>query len=377
MNRILVITNQSSGYLTTNIANAFVSSQKYDQVVLMAGNEISPLLKLDPSVIVAKIPPYDKQSFKARALSWIKGTIKIIRLVRKNYHDAELFLISNPPTVAFVPLFLKNKYSTLVYDVYPNGLVDAGFISKKNIIFKIWATRNKKFFKNAQRVFTITKGMADSIASYCDRGKIEVVSLWSNPNLPVLNLKKEDNVFLRENNLIGKFVIMYSGNIGKGHDLDVLVDVANILKDFNDIVFLFVGEGYLKPIIKEKADNYKLTNVLLLPYQDRSVLPYSLSCPDLAVVSTNKQSGKVCIPSKTFDSMRLGRPILCIAEDDSDIANLVRMHNIGKSFSREQVQDISDFILDMYNHPEKLEEFKKSSLEAAKHYSSELAKKFL
>lgn len=375
--RKVVIVNQSSGYLTTEIANAFWDSGKYDSVVLMLGNDVSNGLRLDKSVSIVKIPPYNKRSFKTRLLSWLNGTFSVIKQVRRMYRDAELFLISNPPTVSFIPLFLRNKYSTLIYDVYPNGLVDGGFISKKNIIYKIWAARNKRFFKNAQRVFTITSGMADTIASYCDRDKIEVVSLWSNPNIPVLNLKKEDNIFLKEYNLVGKFIVMYSGNIGKGHDLDVLVDVANILREYKDIVFVFVGEGYLKPIIKGKAEKYELNNVLLMPYQDRAMLPYSLSCSDLAVVSTNKQSGKVCIPSKTFDLMRLGRPILCIAEDDSDIANLLRKHNIGKSFTREQTKEISAFILHVYNHPEELDEFSRSSFEAAKNYTSELAYKFI
>lgn len=373
----ILITNQSSGYLTTEIANAFVRSGKYEKVALASGNEISPLLKLDPSVCVEKMPDYNKDSIKTRTKSWIKGARWIVKMAKGKYKDYDLFLISNPPTVAFASLFIKNNYSTLIFDVYPNGLAEGGFVTPSSAIYRLWAKCNKKYYRKAKYVFTITEGMKKSISAYCPIEKIEVVELWGNPNLPVLNVPKEENCFLIDNNLVGKFVIMYSGNIGKGHDLDVLVDVAERLKEHEDIVFLFVGDGFLKPIIQKKVADYGVKNVIMLPYQDRSVLPYSLSCSDISVVSTNKQSGKVCIPSKTFDLIRLGRPILCIAEDDSDIAIFVNKNKIGKAFSCEQVDLISNFILEMHDNPEKLKKYQEASLEAAKLYTSELANKYV
>lgn len=375
--RKILITNQSAGYLTTEIANAFIRSGKYDEVVLAVGNEISPLLKLDERVIVEKMPKYDKTSISKRTMSWFQGAKWIVSKVKKKYKGFELFLISNPPTIAFATMFLKNRYSTLIYDVYPNGLVDGGFIKKNNLIYQLWARRNKKFFGNADHVFTITEGMKNTISDYCPIEKIEVVELWSNPNLPYLNVSQNDNKFILENGLLGKFIIMYSGNIGKGHDLDVLVDVAQKLQGYKNIVFLFVGDGYLKPIIEQKANEYGLNNVIMLPYQERSMLPYSLSCSDLAVVSTNKQSGKVCIPSKIFDLIKLGRPIFCIAEPDSDISQFVNKHKVGKSFSREQVDKMVDFILTMYENQDELVKFSKASLCASLHYTSDLAKKFI
>ena len=134
--RKILITNQSTGYLTTEIANAFVHSGNFEKVVIASGNEISPLLKLDKSIYIEQMPAYKKNSIFSRTLSWIKGAIWIVYMARGKYRDYELFLISNPPTVTFSSLFINNKYSTLIYDVYPNGLADCGFISKHNIIYK-------------------------------------------------------------------------------------------------------------------------------------------------------------------------------------------------------------------------------------------------
>lgn len=373
----LLIVNQSANYLMEDVARAFLDSGEYEKVVLMVGNPKDVSSVQSFGIEVVGMYPYDRSSFKTRLKSWVKGAKEIVKKVRKKYKDYELFLVSNPPTVAFSTKFFNNKYSTLIYDVYPNGLSDGGFVSKKNPIYKIWAHRNRKFFAQAERVFTITEGMKQTISTYCSKEKIEVVELWGDSSLPVLNVPKEENRFVIENGLKDKFIVMYSGNIGKGHDLDVLVDVAEKLKQYPDIVFLFVGRGYLKPIIEKKVADYGLKNVVLLPYQEKSVLPYSLSCSDLSIVSTNKKGGKVCIPSKTFDLIRLGKPLLCVAEPDSDIALFVKKHNIGENFSREQVDDMTTFILDLRNYPEKLLKYSKASIEASSKYTSEMAKRFV
>lgn len=375
--RNILFVNQTSGYLTVDIVNAFIQSGTYNQVVLATGNEISPLLKLDSSVRLERLPFYNMKSFLTRALSWISATTKIVWLVWTKYRNFELFLISNPPTIAFAPLFFRNKYSTLIYDIYPNGLVDSGMIKESNLIYRIWAHRNRSFFERATYVYTITPGMAETLSRYCPKENIEVVELWSNPNLPVLQLAKRDNTFVQQHHLEDKFIVMYSGNMGRGHDLDKLVDVANLLKDYSDIIFVLIGDGYLKPIICDKMKQYQLGNILVLPYQDRAMLPYSLSSPDIAVVSTNKKSGKACIPSKVFDSIKLGRPIMSIAEHDSDIARLINKYNIGKNFSSDEIQEMAAFILDLSKNQDILSKYSAASFEAAKEHTADLANKFI
>lgn len=373
----LLIVNQSANYLMEDIARAFKNSGKYEKVVLMVGNPDNIDRVRTHGIDVVGMYPYERNSFKSRFTSWVKGAMQIVREVRKNYKDYELFLVSNPPTIAFSVKYFKNKYSILIYDVYPNGLSDGGFVKKSNIIYRIWAKRNIKFLAEAEHVYTITEGMKETIGEYCHKEKIEVVELWGDSSLPILNVPKAENIFLIENGIVGKFIIMYSGNIGKGHDLDILIDVANELKKYKEILFLFVGQGYLKPVIEKKITEYGLRNVLMLPYQDKSILPYSLSCSDISVVSTNKQTGLVCIPSKTFDLIRLGKPVLCIAEPNSDISNFVKKHEIGQSFSRDQVDEMVNFILDMYKNPERLRKFREASSETAKSYTSELANRFV
>lgn len=376
--RKVLLVNQASRALMVEIVNAHADSGLYDEVVLACGNEIPARFRLNPAVKLQKIAKYNTKSTITRTLSWIKATIKLVFLCWFKYRKYELFLVSNPPTSSFVTRFCRNKYDTLIYDVYPDGLAITGFMTPNNIIYKLWAKHNRKFYKKARHVFTITEGMAKTISQYCPADKIEVVSLWSDPNLAVIKEPFSVNRFRVEQKITDKFVVMYSGNIGRGHDLLCLIEAAKKLESYDDILFYFIGEGYLKPILQERAKELGLEKTCrFLPYQPLEMLPYSLSSSNIAVVSTSVKGGDESIPSKVFDLIKIGKPVLCIAEQNSEIAKLVNKHNIGSCISSRSVDEITQFILDSYNNPELLLEYSKNAEDCSKLYTNDLAKQFV
>ena len=376
--RKVLLVNQASRALMVEIVNAYTTSGLYDEVVLACGNEIPEKFHLDSRVKLQKIAKYNTKSTITRTLSWIKATIKLVFLCWFKYRKYELFLVSNPPTSSLVTRFCRNKYDTLIYDVYPDGLAITGFMTPNNIIYKLWAKHNRKFYKKARHVFTITEGMAKTISQYCQADKIEVVSLWSDPNLTVIKEPFSVNRFRVEQKITDKFVVMYSGNIGRGHDLLCLIEAAKKLESYDDILFYFIGEGYLKPILQERAKELGLEKTCrFLPYQPLEMLPYSLSSSNIAVVSTSVKGGDESIPSKVFDLIKIGKPVLCIAEQNSEIAKLVNKHNIGSCISSRSVDEIAQFILDSYNNPELLLDYSKNAEDCSKLYTNDLAKQFV
>lgn len=376
--RKILLVNQASRALMVEIVNAHAESGLYDEIVLACGNEIPARFRLNQSVKLQKIAQYNTNSTLTRTMSWIKATVKLVFLCWFKYRDYELFLVSNPPTSSFVTRFCRNKYDTLIYDVYPDGLAITGFMKTSNIIYKLWAKHNKKFYKKARHVYTITEGMAKTVSQYCPADKIDVVSLWSDPNLAIVKDPLPVNKFRVEQHITDKFVVMYSGNIGRGHDLLCLIEAAKKLEQYNDILFYFIGEGYLKPILQERAKELGLEETCrFLPYQSLEMLPYSLSSSNIAVVSTSIQGGDESIPSKVFDLIKIGKPVLCIAEQNSEIAKLVNKHNIGMCISSRSVDEIAQFILDSYKNPEKLSEYSKNAEDCSKLYTNDLAKQFV
>lgn len=351
----ILIVNQSSGYLMVDIANAFVNSGKYDRIVLMVGNP-ETLRGLDKNVCVEKICKYNRKSLRRRFFSWVYGTIQVLFRVLFKYRSYELFLVSNPPTISFITLFCKNLYSTLIYDVYPDGIVSGGFVTRRNLLFRIWAKVTKKFYQNAQYIYTITEGMADRISQYCDRERIEIIPVWYSADLNPID--KVKNTFILEHGLQDKFIIMYSGNIGKGHNVKLLVSIAERMKEDDDVRFVIIGDGWEKKMIQDSIIEKSLKNVLLLPFQPFDKLAYSLSAADIAYISVEGRASTVCVPSKTFNFIKLSKPLLCVAKTNSELAKLIQTYKNGRVFDPSDLDGIISFIKNLKDSVELREQYK-------------------
>lgn len=349
----IIIFNQHSSYITIDIANAMHGSGKYGKVILMTGvvNERETALNADIKVISTL--RYNKKNIVTRFASWLLAFAHFVILLNFKYRKAKLFLISNPPLITFIPYFCRNSYSTLIFDVYPDALKAGGFVNENSFIYKFWSKANTALYKTSERIFTISEGMKECISQYCDSARIEVVNLWSSFEPEII--KREDNLFLAKMNLLNKFVVMYSGNMGKGCGLESLIEVAERLKSNKDIVFLFVGEGWLADELKNMAIRKQLDNCIFLPYQPASILRHSLSAADISVISLPPGVSSISIPNKTYTLLALGRPLLCIADENSDLGKMIIDNHVGKLFTLNDIDNMSDYIFTLKSDKKVLE----------------------
>jgi len=102
-----------------------------------------------------------------------------------------------------------------------------------------------------------------------------------------------------------KFIIMYSGNLGKTHNIETLVSLAEILKD-ESYYILIIGGGTQFTSIQALIEQKKLKNIKLLPWQPVEKLPFTLASADIGVVSLGSKASNLSIPSKTFNLMSVG-----------------------------------------------------------------------
>ena len=372
----ILLVNQSSGYLMVDIVNAFVNSGKYDKVELFAGEiNIRPSVP-DKSVHVIKTVKYNKSSTLRRLLSWTGAFLHLLFVVWFRGRNCELFLVSNPPLTTFVPLFSRKKYSILIYDLYPDSLFSQGFVKRDSFIAKWWAKKNRKVFAKANHVFTISDDMKRTVAQYIDEAKISVVYNWAH-NEHLMPVAKADNSFLKEHGLEDKFIVLYSGNMGMTHDIDVLVDVANELKENTAIHFLFIGEGAKKEIIEKKIADYQLTNCTVLPFQPLEVLPYSMGAADIAVVTTDANQTGLSVPSKTYSYLSVGAVLMCLADKNSELGRMVVDNNIGACFNRSELDKMVSFVSEMASDSQKLDQYKKNSRTLSMDFTPENAKQYV
>jgi glycosyltransferase involved in cell wall biosynthesis len=363
----IVLVNQLSTYLFIDIVNSFC--KEYDEVVLFAG-EVKPMnVALDPKVKVVSIAKYNKNSLVTRTFSWLFGFVKSIFLLNIYYRDYEVFVSSNPPLLNFIKLFCRNKVSLLVYDVYPDGLASGGFIKKNGAIYRIWSWLNKKSFKRLQSIITITNGMARALSSYIDSSKISVVPAWSNQNLSTAENAETENKFIKKYNLEDKFLIIYSGNLGLGYDLESLVYLAKEIKDNESIRILILGDGFKRGVIENLIRDYEISNCLLLPYQPANLFVSMLEAMHVGVVSLEKGAAQVAIPSKTYNILGAGKPVLCLGSKESDLATLIEESESGESFESDSATAIKSFVLKLFSDKQYYNQLSQNALTAASKFT--------
>ena len=203
MNKRLVIINQSTGFLMIDVANAYL--KKYNEVVLITGRVSKLERELDSNIEIDKIIPYNKKNAYTRLFTWIWGTIQIFFKLFIKYRKAEVLYVTNPPLSYLLSCLIKNPFSILVYDTYPDALKNIG-ISERNIIYKIWSSLNKIIFPKAKIIFTLSEGMAQNLSKYVSKEKITIIPNWSGSE-KIKPILREENVFLQNKPFKDDFII--------------------------------------------------------------------------------------------------------------------------------------------------------------------------
>jgi glycosyltransferase involved in cell wall biosynthesis len=341
----IVFVNQASGYLTIDIINAFVGS--YDHVALISGIVREQNVPLDSRVKWSKIALYNRGNPRTKLLSWLKATFQIFFLLVFKFRSYEIFYITIPPTAYLLSLFLPNKFSILVYDVYPDVL-QTYKIKSASFFTRVWGSANRILFRKAHRIYTISVGMAQLLKQYTNRNII-VIPNWSGLE-NIHPVGKDQNPWISQQGLTGKFIVQYSGNIGFTHNVELVLEVARKLKGEKDIVFLIIGRGEKLNKLLGMIESFELTNCKILPFQPDNIINYSLAAADIGVVLIEEKTGNFSLPSKIYNMQAVGVPLLCIASSNSAIFSHIQKYQNGQCFVESELDKIASFVVEMKNN---------------------------
>jgi len=372
MNKVVLV-NQSTRHLMIDIANAYV--EKYDEVVLFEGVVEEYERPLDKRVKRVKIMTYDRSSGAKRMLTWGIAFLQILVKLMFGYKGYKVVYFTNPPMSYFAQLFIRKPFSVVVYDIYPDALRNVG-MKEDGFIYKRWARINQKLYAKAEKIITLSDGMANVLSKYVKKDKIDIVPNWSFTE-KFAPIPKAENSFAQEHSLQDKFVVMYSGNMGYTHSVDVLLDAAEDTKNDARIHYLMIGQGKKKPLLEERVKNENLTNVTILDLQPFDVVPYSFAVADVAMITLNAESGAVSVPGKTYDLLSVGAPLLCICPETSEMVALTKEFENGKCFRAEDVKGIVGFIKELAGNSELQKRMSDNSLMASKNFTKANAYKFV
>jgi colanic acid biosynthesis glycosyl transferase WcaI len=154
--------------------------------------------------------------------------------------------------------------------------------------------------------------------------------------------------------LDGKFVVGYSGNMGRAHEFGTIIDAAERLRGEPGIVFLFIGDGSERETLEREARARGLTNVLFQPYQLRTALTESLSVADVHLVSLRPELEGLIVPSKFYGIAAAGRSTIFVGAHDGEIARLIAAHGCGLTVPTGASKTLAEAVRSLRDDPERL-----------------------
>ena len=275
----------------------------------------------------------------------------VLHLMRRSDRYRVLLVTTAPPFLPvlgyFANLFFGLPYICLLYDLYPDIAVELDVVKVNHPVARMWRWVNRLVWRRAAGIIVLSDSMKGRIVAHCPEveKKISVIHSWANDE-QIVPIAKRDNWFAREHGLVDEFVVVYSGNMGRCHDIDTLFETAQLLRD-EPILFVCIGGGAKRVLLMEQVAAAGLENFKFLPYQEKAVLPYSLTCGDLSLVSVAEGMESLVAPSKLYPAMATGRPIGAICPVGSYIGELLAVAGCGMTVENGDSVGLAEFIREL------------------------------
>jgi len=248
--------------------------------------------------------------------------------------DALLAFSSTPlfggAACALLARLLGCPFVYVVQDVYPEvavalGVLGPGFRERLARFLESCAWRA------AAKVVVIGPELAEAASSRgVDAGRIAVIANWVDPR----EIRPAEASPFRRTAGIGEneFVVEYAGNLGRGQDLEAVLEAARIVEERTStgtppVRFLFVGGGCRAGALREAAGSAR--SITVLPRQPEEALPDVLAAADLALVPLRRGLGRWCVPSKVYSILASGRAVGAAVDPDSEVGRLVERGGCG------------------------------------------------
>jgi len=300
-----------------------------------------------------KVIEYKDSRDKKRVLKWFQFCLKLFTVSNKIDKPDVILCSGSAPMLILPAYYLAKKHGAKlifeVRDIWPLTLMDFKGYSKYNPLIYIMQKSVNFGFRNADKVISVLphtdtyikeQGISNVDFSYLPNG----IFLEELKNPSPLNEKTQLEVQKE------KFTIGYTGAMGMGDGLDLLIDVAEILKEEANISFLLIGRGSEKERLKKRITDLKLNNIKILDAIPKREVQSLLTLFDVCYIGwENKEIYKYGISAnKIFDYMYAGKPIIHLFTGEGD---LIAKANCGISITEHKSSLVSEAVLKLYNTP--------------------------
>ena len=288
----------------------------------------------------------------------------------------DLILSPSPPlTVGWMNLGLaKLKGCKVIYNVqeiYPDILK-----LKDGVTLKFLKWLEHKVYNGSDAVTTIDKVFYDTIVPrFEDKTKLHIIPNFVDTEL-YHKVESESLSGLRSSSgeplfpMTDSIKLLYAGNIGHAQSWEPLIELADRTRELN-VEYIVIGEGAKRGYLVEEKERRKLTNLRILPYQPRELMPAILSYSDLNFIFMSPKIDRDGFPSKVYTIMACEKPLLVVSGKDTPIINFLENKGCAKLITNNSVEEMASWLRSVTR--EELQAMGKKGLKTIEeHYSKEI-----
>jgi colanic acid biosynthesis glycosyl transferase WcaI len=286
-------------------------------------------------------------SLLGRALEYVLFYAATYRQLGKLTRPSDVIVAStDPPLIAVVAMLTAGRRNAhlinWIQDLYPEVAMRLNVPLCRGLIGKCLMWVRDRSLNKAFMNVTVGELMATHVISRgVARRSVQVIPNWVK-DAEILPVGHDGNPLRNAWGLDDKFVIGYSGNLGRAHEIETILATADLLRNDPSIVFLFIGGGHLVAELIRRVDALGLRPMFrFFPYQDRSVLRYSLGTADVHWISLRAELEGLIVPSKFYGVAAAGRPAIVVSAPGGELARLVADHACGLAIAPGQAAQLA------------------------------------
>jgi glycosyltransferase involved in cell wall biosynthesis len=331
----------STGYFLTAIAEGLSAS--YDVAVLcgqpsyLARGVRAPAREMRNGVDVqrcwATTLNKNKLPFKIVNMITISLSVFLTALLRFRHGDI-VIVVTNPPLLPYLIAIAcrarGGRFVLLVHDVYPDVFIRLGILSQQSISASLLRQASRWLYSSSIRIIVLGRDMRDLVSDKLDSRKDRVViaTNWGDTEA-IAPQPISDNMLLAKLNLRERFVVQYCGNIGRTHGITDIAEAAELLSAEPEFHFLLIGWGAKKQWAIHQKQARKLENLTILAPLPSAEFCDGLNACSVAIISLSRGMAGISVPSRMYNVLAAGKPLLAVCDKDSELAAVVSEEDIG------------------------------------------------
>ncbi|HVF31201.1 MAG TPA: glycosyltransferase family 4 protein [Pyrinomonadaceae bacterium] len=367
----------STGYYLTRIAEGLAG--RFDVKVICgqptysARGTVAPKHEIHKEVEIyrASGTTLDKNVIPFRVMNMLTlGFSIFLHGMRRFRAGDRVLVVTTPPSMPFViavaSLMKGAAYTLLIHDNYPEILIASRKTKPGSILVRTMAFLNRGLYKYATKIIVVGRDMRQLLERKTAGLDVPIASIPNWAELEAVEPRpRHENKLLAELGLQEKLVVLYAGNMGHPNDVESIIEAASTLQNRNELHFVFLGAGVKRRWLEEQIRSLNLTNVTLLDPRPRSEQTEFLNAGDIGLVSLVSNMVGVSMPSRTYNILAAGKPILGIVEAGSEVAEVVKEESVGWIVKPGDSKALTETLLDILGSPDRLAKMGENSRNAA------------